>query len=63
MSPESGSFMTEFILLGLTEQLNFQWPQFFLFLIEDIVTVLGKLGLTTDCVEFTHTHPHVIYPV
>ena len=45
MAPRNGSFVTKFILLGLTNQSDPQPPLFFLFLGMYMVTVLGNLGL------------------
>ncbi|KAM4820416.1 olfactory receptor 8B3-like [Thomomys bottae] len=45
MGPTNGSFVTEFILMGLTEEPNLQIPLFLLFLIMYIITALGNLGL------------------
>ena len=45
MAPGNSSFVTEFILLGLTDQPDLQLPLFFLFLVMYMVTVMGNLGL------------------
>ncbi|XP_069422800.1 olfactory receptor 8B3-like [Ovis canadensis] len=45
MAPGNGSSMTQFILLGLTDQPDLQLPLFFLFLVMYMVTVMGNLGL------------------
>ena len=45
MAPGNNSFVTEFILLGLTDRPDLQLPLFFLFLGIYMVTVLGNLGL------------------
>ncbi|XP_057604904.1 olfactory receptor 8B3-like [Hippopotamus amphibius kiboko] len=45
MAPGNGSFMTQFILVGLTDQPDLQLPLFFLFLVMYMVTMLGNLGL------------------
>ncbi|XP_009245473.1 LOW QUALITY PROTEIN: olfactory receptor 8B3-like [Pongo abelii] len=48
MAPGNGSFVTEFILVGLTHhQPDLQSPLFFLFLVIYVVTLLGNLGLVT----------------
>ncbi|XP_053450975.1 olfactory receptor 8B3-like [Nycticebus coucang] len=47
MALENGSFVTEFILVGLTDQPDLQLPLFFLFLVMYVVTVVGNLGLIT----------------
>ncbi|XP_032140776.1 olfactory receptor 8B8 [Sapajus apella] len=47
MAAENSSSVTEFILAGLTNQLGFQIPLFFLFLGFYMVTVVGNLGLIT----------------
>uniref|UniRef100_A0A8D1KG23 G-protein coupled receptors family 1 profile domain-containing protein n=1 Tax=Sus scrofa TaxID=9823 RepID=A0A8D1KG23_PIG len=56
MSPGNGSFVTEFILLSLTDQPDLQLPLFFLFLVMYIVTVLGNLGLIILIVLNSHLH-------
>ncbi|XP_029812917.1 LOW QUALITY PROTEIN: olfactory receptor 145-like [Suricata suricatta] len=45
MTPGNASFMTEFILVGLTDLLDLQIPLFCLFLVMYVVTVLGNFGL------------------
>ncbi|XP_058400442.1 olfactory receptor 8B3-like [Diceros bicornis minor] len=47
MAPANGSFVTQFILVGLTDRPDLQLPMFFLFLLMYIVTVLGNMGLIT----------------
>ncbi|XP_027815306.1 olfactory receptor 8B3-like [Ovis aries] len=56
MAPGNDSFVTEFILLGLTDQPDLQLPLFFLFLGIYIVTVLGNLGLMILIVLNSHLH-------
>ncbi|XP_072809880.1 olfactory receptor 8B3-like [Vicugna pacos] len=56
MAPGNGSFVTEFILLGLTEQPDLQLPLFFLFLVMYMVSVLGNLGLMTLIGLSSHLH-------
>ena len=56
MAPGNGSFVTEFILLGLTNQPDLQLPLFFLFLGMYMVTVLGNLGLITLIALNSHLH-------
>ncbi|XP_051675124.2 olfactory receptor 8B3-like isoform X1 [Oryctolagus cuniculus] len=53
---ENGSLVTEFILVGLTDQPVLQWPLFFLFLVTYTVTVLGNLGLIILIVLNSHLH-------
>ncbi|XP_069324862.1 olfactory receptor 8B3-like [Eulemur rufifrons] len=52
----NGSCVTEFILMGLTEQPDFQMPLFFLFLAMYVVTVLGNLGLLILIGLSSHLH-------
>ncbi|CAN0323899.1 unnamed protein product [Rangifer tarandus platyrhynchus] len=56
MALENGSFVTEFILLGLTNQPDLQLPLFFLFLGIYMVTVLGNLGLIILVALNSHLH-------
>ncbi|XP_057605219.1 olfactory receptor 8B3-like [Hippopotamus amphibius kiboko] len=53
---ENGSFVTEFLLLGLTDQPDLQLPLFLLFLVIYMVTVLGNLGMVTLIVLNSHLH-------
>ncbi|XP_031199206.1 olfactory receptor 8B3-like [Mastomys coucha] len=50
------SFVTEFILIGLTDQPNLQLPLFFLFLIMYMVTMTGNLGLVILIGLNSHLH-------
>ncbi|XP_004469370.1 olfactory receptor 8B8-like [Dasypus novemcinctus] len=56
MSPGNGSFVTEFILVGLTQQPDLQLPLFFLFLAMCMLTMLGNLGLITLIGLNSHLH-------
>ncbi|XP_004689205.1 PREDICTED: olfactory receptor 8B3-like [Condylura cristata] len=56
MAPRNGSFVTEFILMGLTDRADLQLPLFILFLIMYIVTMLGNLGLITLIWLNSHLH-------
>ena len=56
MAPRNGSFVTKFILLGLTNQSDPQLPLFFLFLGMYMVTVLGNLGLIILIALNSHLH-------
>ncbi|XP_052518317.1 LOW QUALITY PROTEIN: olfactory receptor 145-like [Budorcas taxicolor] len=56
MASGNGSFVTEFILLGLTNQPDLQLPLLFLFLGMYMVTVLGNLGLITLISLNSHLH-------
>ncbi|XP_021027397.1 olfactory receptor 145-like [Mus caroli] len=50
------SFVTEFILIGLTDQSNIQLPLFFLFLVMYMVTMTGNLGLVILIGLNSHLH-------
>jgi olfactory receptor len=41
------SFVTEFILVGLTDQSGLKLPRFFLFLVIHMAIALGNLSLIT----------------
>ncbi|XP_008063254.2 olfactory receptor 147-like [Carlito syrichta] len=56
MGPENGSSVTEFILVGLTDQEKLQLPLFFLFLVMYIITLMGNLGLVALIVLNSHLH-------
>ncbi|XP_012516225.1 PREDICTED: olfactory receptor 8B3-like [Propithecus coquereli] len=56
MAPRNGSFVTEFLLTGLTEQPDLQMPLFLLFLAMYVVTVLGNSGLVTLIGLSSHLH-------
>ena len=56
MAPGNGSFVTEFILLGLTNQPDLQLPLFFLFLGMYMVAVQGNLGLIILITLNSHLH-------
>ncbi|XP_010827818.1 PREDICTED: olfactory receptor 8B3-like [Bison bison bison] len=56
IAPGNGSFMTQFILMGLTDQPDLQLPLFFLFLGMYIVTVIGNLGLIILILLNSHLH-------
>ncbi|XP_058400926.1 olfactory receptor 8B3-like [Diceros bicornis minor] len=56
MAPENVSVITEFILLGLTDQPDLQLPLFLLFLVMYVVTVLGNLGLIILIGLNSHLH-------
>ncbi|KAM9660181.1 olfactory receptor 8B12-like [Trichechus inunguis] len=56
MATEKASFVTEFILAGLTDHPGLQMPLFFLFLGFYVVTVVGNLGLITLIGLNSHLH-------
>uniref|UniRef100_A0A8C3VQ93 Olfactory receptor n=1 Tax=Catagonus wagneri TaxID=51154 RepID=A0A8C3VQ93_9CETA len=56
MAPGNASFVTEFILVGLTDQAALQLPLFSLFLAMYMVTVLGNCGLITLIGLNSHLH-------
>ncbi|XP_049712730.1 olfactory receptor 8B3-like [Elephas maximus indicus] len=56
MATRNGSFVTEFILMGLTEQPDLQFPLFSLFLVMYMVTVLENLGLIALIGLISHLH-------
>uniref|UniRef100_A0A8C0ZNM9 G-protein coupled receptors family 1 profile domain-containing protein n=1 Tax=Castor canadensis TaxID=51338 RepID=A0A8C0ZNM9_CASCN len=56
MALANSSFVTEFLLVGLTDQSDFQIPLFFLFLVMYIVTEVGNLGLIILIVLNSHLH-------
>ncbi|XP_014704089.2 olfactory receptor 8B3-like [Equus asinus] len=56
MARGNGSFITQFILVGLTDQPDLKLPLFFLFLVMYIVTVLGNMGLITIIGLNSHLH-------
>ena len=56
MAPGNGSFVTEFILLGLADQPDLQIPLLFLFLVMYMVTVMGNLGLIILIGLNSHLH-------
>ncbi|XP_036077007.1 olfactory receptor 8B3-like [Rousettus aegyptiacus] len=56
MALRNGSVMTEFILMGLTDQPELQFPLFSLFLVMYVVTVLGNLVLMILIVLNSHLH-------
>ncbi|XP_010354278.1 olfactory receptor 8B3-like [Rhinopithecus roxellana] len=56
MAPGNDSWVTEFILEGLTHQPDLQFSLFFLFLVIYVVTLLGNLGLVTLIGLNSHLH-------
>ncbi|XP_047622065.1 olfactory receptor 8B3-like [Phacochoerus africanus] len=56
MAPGNGSFVTDFILVGLTDHPALQLPLFLLFLVMYTVTVLGNVGLITVIGLNSHLH-------
>ncbi|GAB1294050.1 Olfactory receptor 888 [Apodemus speciosus] len=55
------SSVKEFILLGLTQQLELQMPLFFLFLGIYVVYVMGNLGLIVLIALNPHLHTPMYY--
>ncbi|XP_040833107.1 olfactory receptor 8B3-like [Ochotona curzoniae] len=55
------SLVTEFVLLGLTQQPELQLPLFFLFLGIYVITVVGNLGLIVLIVLNSHLHTPMYY--
>jgi olfactory receptor len=53
---ENDSSVTEFILMGLTDQPELQLPLFYLFLVNYIVTVVGNLSLMNLICLSSHLH-------
>ncbi|KAM4848373.1 olfactory receptor 8C8-like [Urocitellus parryii] len=56
MAMENDSSVTEFILMGLTDQPELQLPLFFLFLVNYTVTVVGNMSLIN--LIFLNSHLH-----
>ena len=56
MAPGNDSFMTQLILVGLTDQSVLQLPLFFLFLVMYMVTVMGNLSLIILIGLSSHLH-------
>ncbi|XP_021027553.1 olfactory receptor 145-like isoform X3 [Mus caroli] len=56
MALANGSFVTEFILLGLTDQPDLQMPLFLIFLIMYLITAFGNLTLIILIVLNSHLH-------
>ncbi|XP_012326065.2 olfactory receptor 8B3 [Aotus nancymaae] len=61
MPARNNSLVTEFILAGLTDRLEFRQPFFFLFLVIYIVTMVGNLGLITLICLNSHLHTPMYY--
>ncbi|XP_021062481.1 olfactory receptor 147-like [Mus pahari] len=57
----NGSFVTEFVLAGLTDGPDLQLPLFYLFLVIYIDAVVGDLGLITLIVLSPHLHTAMYY--
>ncbi|XP_012864925.1 PREDICTED: olfactory receptor 143-like [Dipodomys ordii] len=56
MAKINASSVTEFILMGLTNQSELQLPLFFLFLVNYIITVVGNLSLINLICLDSHLH-------
>ena len=61
MAPGNDSFMTQFILAGLTDQSVLQLPLFFLFLVMYMVTVMGNLSLIILIGLSSHLHIPMLF--
>ncbi|XP_047373260.1 olfactory receptor 147-like [Sciurus carolinensis] len=61
MASGNGSSVTQFILLGLTQQPELQLPLFLLFLAIYVVSVVGNLGLIVLIVLNPHLHTPMYY--
>ena len=61
MAPGNESSVTEFILLGLTQQPGLQLPLFFIFLAVYVVTVVGNVGLIILIGLNPHLHTPMYY--
>ncbi|KAL4830423.1 hypothetical protein H8958_020431 [Nasalis larvatus] len=61
MAPGNDSWVTEFILEGLTHQPDLQFSLFFLFLVIYVVTLLGNLGLVTLIGLNSHLHTPIYF--
>ena len=61
MAPGNESSVTEFILLGLTQQPGLQLPLFFIFLAVYAVTVVGNVGLIILIGLNPHLHTPMYY--
>ncbi|XP_076699738.2 olfactory receptor 8C8-like isoform X1 [Callospermophilus lateralis] len=61
MASGNGSSVTQFILLGLTQQPELQLPLFLLFLGTYLVSVVGNLGLIVLIVLNPHLHTPMYY--
>lgn len=60
----NGSIVTEFILLGLTDDPRLQMPLFLLFLLMYMITVLGNLTLIILIMLNAHLHtPMYFFPL
>ncbi|NWY07895.1 O1044 protein, partial [Nothoprocta ornata] len=61
MAPANGTEVTEFILSGLTDYPQLQFPLFFIFLVMYAVTLLGNLGIITLIRVDLHLHTPMYY--
>ncbi|XP_049633953.1 olfactory receptor 143-like [Suncus etruscus] len=53
---ENSTSVTEFILVGITDQPQLQWPFFFLFLMNYLITVVGNFSLINLICLNSHLH-------